>query len=90
MLRALTGSGQIRVNSKHHQAVDKPGRDVVVCARCPDDGIAEAIYVRNHPFAVAVQWHPEWLVWLYPEHLAIFKALVRAAKGEFTIAEAFS
>ncbi|MGU0043378.1 gamma-glutamyl-gamma-aminobutyrate hydrolase family protein [Escherichia coli] len=28
-------------------------------ARSPD-GLVEAVSVINHPFALGVQWHPEW------------------------------
>ena len=34
----------------------------------------------DHPFGLAVQWHPEWLVDIESE-LAIFKAFVDAAAG---------
>ena len=47
------------VNSTHHQAVNHPGPFSVI-ARAPD-GVTEAIALPGHPFAVGVQWHPEWL-----------------------------
>ena len=46
------------VNSTHHQSVEKPGPFSVI-ARAPD-GVIEAIALPDHPFAVGVQWHPEW------------------------------
>mgnify|MGYP003349927482 FL=1 len=48
-----------RVNSTHHQAIDRPG-SLSVVGRAPD-GIIEAVIVKDHPFAIGVQWHPEWL-----------------------------
>lgn len=48
------------VNSWHHQAVDRPGRGVVVTGRT-SDGVVESIGVEGRP-AVGVQWHPEWSV----------------------------
>jgi putative glutamine amidotransferase len=58
-LAELSGAGRKVINSSHHQAIDRPGDGVVVTARCPDDGIIEAIELPGHPFAVGVQWHPE-------------------------------
>ncbi|MCD8339274.1 MAG: gamma-glutamyl-gamma-aminobutyrate hydrolase family protein [Burkholderiales bacterium] len=79
ILRDIMGSSKIMVNSRHHQAVDKPGKNVAIIARSTTDGIAEALVVLKHPFGLAVQWHPEWLVWDRPEHLALFKALINVA-----------
>lgn len=45
------------VNSFHHQAVDQPGRDVVVTGRA-SDGVAESFEVAGKPI-IGVQWHPE-------------------------------
>ena len=47
------------VNSLHRQAV----ADVRACARVEArtaDGVVEALSVPGHPFALGVQWHPEW------------------------------
>lgn len=48
---------RIRVNSFHHQAVDRLGVGVVVVGRAPD-GTPEAIEVGGTS-AIGVQWHPE-------------------------------
>jgi putative glutamine amidotransferase len=50
----------LEVNSSHHQAVDRVARGWRVSAVAPD-GIIEAIEAPGHPFALAVQWHPERL-----------------------------
>jgi putative glutamine amidotransferase len=34
--------------------------DFTVEARCPDDGIVEAIRWRGPSFVAGVQWHPEF------------------------------
>jgi putative glutamine amidotransferase len=67
------------VNSFHHQAVDELGQDLVATAWAPD-GTIEAIEDRRHPFLLAVQWHAETLVDA-PSQLALFRALVEAARG---------
>ncbi|MFD5226442.1 gamma-glutamyl-gamma-aminobutyrate hydrolase family protein [Microbacterium sp. NPDC058342] len=46
-----------RVNSFHHQAVDLPGRGVIVTGWAPD-GVPEAIELEGSP-VLGVQWHPE-------------------------------
>jgi putative glutamine amidotransferase len=50
----------LEVNSSHHQAVDRVASGWRVSAVAPD-GIIEAIEAPGHPFALAVQWHPERL-----------------------------
>lgn len=46
------------VCSWHHQAVDRLGSDLTAVA-WSDDGVVEAIEHREHPWCIAVQWHPE-------------------------------
>jgi putative glutamine amidotransferase len=48
-----------KVNSSHHQAVDRLGDGLEVEAWSSTDDIIEQIRLRNHPFALAVQYHPE-------------------------------
>jgi putative glutamine amidotransferase len=77
-LHELLGVKTLYVNSIHHQAcVVKPETGVVVSAMSPD-GIIEAIELPEHPFAIGIQWHPEYLTDAGP-HLNIFEALVTKA-----------
>jgi putative glutamine amidotransferase len=48
------------VNSVHHQAVKDLAPGFVVEARCPSDGMIEAIRKPGGSFMAAVQWHPEF------------------------------
>jgi putative glutamine amidotransferase len=48
-----------KVNSAHHQAVDRVADGFEVEAWCATDGIIEQMRLRNYPFALAVQYHPE-------------------------------
>jgi putative glutamine amidotransferase len=48
-----------KVNSAHHQAIDKLGDDLEVEAWAAHDGIIEQVRLRKYPFALAVQYHPE-------------------------------
>lgn len=50
--------GELTVNSSHHQGVKQLGRGLLAVARS-DDGLVEAIRLRDYPFLVGVQWHPE-------------------------------
>jgi putative glutamine amidotransferase len=47
------------VNSSHHQAVDRLGDGLEVEAWCETDDIIEQMRLRDYPFALAVQYHPE-------------------------------
>ncbi len=59
-LARLFGTERGVVNSVHHQAVDRVAPGCVVEARCPDDGIIEALRLDDAPYALGVQWHPEF------------------------------
>jgi putative glutamine amidotransferase len=69
----------LRVNSFHHQAVDRLGSGLRAVAHAPD-GVVEAIEATDHAFVRGVQWHAETLV-EQPAHLALFAELVDAAAG---------
>jgi putative glutamine amidotransferase len=48
-----------QVNSAHHQAVDSLGDNLQIEAWCANDDIIEQIRLRDYPFALGVQYHPE-------------------------------
>ena len=48
-----------KVNSAHHQAVERLGDELEAEAWSAHDGIVEQIHLRKYPFARAVQYHPE-------------------------------
>jgi putative glutamine amidotransferase len=56
------GISRATINSIHHQAIKDLAPGFVVEARCPDDGIIEAVRRRGPSFVAAVQWHPEFHV----------------------------
>jgi putative glutamine amidotransferase len=68
------------VNSSHHQSAHAIGDGLRIVARCPDDGIIEALEGTSPDhFVVAVQWHPERSVDDDEPSRAIFRALIKAA-----------
>jgi gamma-glutamyl-gamma-aminobutyrate hydrolase PuuD len=57
-LAGIVGTRELDVNSRHHQAVDRPAEDFIVTATAPD-GVIEALEARDDRWLIAVQWHPE-------------------------------
>ncbi|MDQ3849552.1 MAG: gamma-glutamyl-gamma-aminobutyrate hydrolase family protein [Actinomycetota bacterium] len=74
---ACLGAATVRVNSFHHQAVERLGDDLRPVGWAPD-GVVEALEVPGRTFAVGVQWHAESLV-ESPEQARLLAAFVDAA-----------
>jgi putative glutamine amidotransferase len=75
-------AAMLPVNSSHHQSAGVIGDGLRVVARCPQDGIIEALEGTSPDhFVVAVQWHPERSMELDQASPAIFRALVEAARA---------
>jgi putative glutamine amidotransferase len=58
-MEEIYGSGEIRVNSSHHQAVRQVGTGLRVAAIAPDGVIEGVEAIDSSWFCVGVQWHPE-------------------------------
>ena len=72
---------RIPVNSSHHQSADVIGGGLRISARCPEDGIIEALEgTASDHFVLAVQWHPERSVDDDEPSRAVFRALIKAAE----------
>jgi putative glutamine amidotransferase len=85
------GLARLPINSSHHQAIGIPGDGLHVSARCPQDGVVEAIEggqanslhaasstTPSH-FVLGVQWHPERTFVSDPASQAIFQRFVQEA-----------
>ena len=59
--KKFNSSKKIYVNSAHHQAIDKLGKNLIVDAKAPD-GIIEAFHHISHYYCMGIQWHPEFLI----------------------------
>ena len=81
LLLSLATGERVLVNSHHHQAVEKVGRDLIATAWTPD-GLIEAVEdTRPDRFALGVQWHPElgWQQDLFSQ--ALFERFIAATKA---------
>jgi putative glutamine amidotransferase len=67
----------LQVNSHHHQGLKDLAPGLRAVGYSPD-GLVEAIELPEHPFGLAVQWHPEWLTDMEPTR-RLFKGFVEAA-----------
>ena len=79
-LERIVGLREFEVNSRHHQTIDsrQVGGRLKPVAFAPD-GVVEAAEDTDGRFLLAVQWHPEDMI-DRAEHLALFQALVEAAR----------
>lgn len=75
-LASALSTGVCHVNSRHHQAVARVGRNLVVSATSPD-GVIEAIEAPAADFCIGVQWHPENF-WRSGEFRPLFDQFVAA------------
>lgn len=81
----ILGDCPMLVNSRHHQGVTDRELSPLVraCAYSPD-GIIEAIEAVDHPWALAVQWHPERKADPYANEPCrpLFARFIAASKAE--------
>ena len=83
-LGRLIQKDHLQVNSMHHQAIKDLAADFSVMA-VSEDGLIEAAEIKGKRFAWAVQWHPEHLYPVDPDHRAVLEAFVQAAKEYQTV-----
>jgi putative glutamine amidotransferase len=75
----IFGEPLLQVNSLHHQGIKALASGLKAVGFAPD-GLVEAIEIPDHPFGIAVQWHPEWLTDQLPMR-RLFSTFVEAASG---------
>jgi putative glutamine amidotransferase len=79
-LAEILGKTEATVNSSHEQAVDRPGKGLLVEA-VASDGTIEALRAEGAGFALGVQWHPEWRYAENPDSVALFRAFGAACRA---------
>ncbi len=75
----IMGRTQVNTTSGHHQSLKDIGDGLRVVGTAPD-GIVEAVEMPDHPWLVAVQWHPEVTAAKDETQQALFDELVEQAK----------
>lgn len=78
ILEGIVGSGELWVNSFHHQAVKKVGEGLKVVAKSRD-GLVEALEGEERQDLLFVQWHPEMMAEKDEAQQAILNWLVTRA-----------
>lgn len=77
-LRSIMNLEAVPVNSRHHQAVKKLGRNLKVSATAPDGAVEAMEFIDDYPM-LCVQWHPESLEDRFLPQRTIFNWLVKEA-----------
>ena len=73
----IFGETLLNVNSLHHQGLKDIAPGLLATGYAPD-GLVEVVEIPDHPYAVSVQWHPEWLTDQIPMQ-RLFKSFVDAS-----------
>ena len=76
LLHSLMGEDTAVGHVYHHQGIDQVADRLTVSAR-GFDGLVQGVEIKDYPFGVAVQWHPEENL----EDIRIFEGLVAAARA---------
>jgi putative glutamine amidotransferase len=76
LLHSLMGEDTAVGHVYHHQGIDQVADRLRVSAR-GFDGLVQGVEIKDYPFGVAVQWHPEESL----EDIRIFEGLVAAARA---------
>jgi putative glutamine amidotransferase len=77
LLQEILGQTEGKINSAHHQAIDRLGEGLIVNAKS-EDGIIEGIEWAegsDKPFLLGIQWHPERMFRFQLENSPFSKAI---------------
>ncbi|WP_020682864.1 gamma-glutamyl-gamma-aminobutyrate hydrolase family protein [Marinobacterium rhizophilum] len=77
VLHGVLGRERWRINSLHHQAIERLGEGLVVAARDLDNFV-QAVECEQGRLILGVQWHPEYLPYLAAQR-RLFRYLIDCA-----------
>ena len=78
-LAGIAGKMQVETNSSHHQAIEKPGKNLWVTGHASDGTIESVEWIGDSTWVVGVQWHPERM-FDDPFSLRLFGVFIAAAQ----------
>jgi putative glutamine amidotransferase len=82
-LETLNGADTGTINSSHHQAIDRPGKNLRVTVQAADGTIEGIEWNGDSNWVVGVQWHPERMVG-DPFAEKLFEDFVSAARAHLS------
>lgn len=77
LLAGIYGASEAKVNTLHHQGIDRLADDLIVEGRS-DEGLIEAARYSGDWWALGVQWHPERLT---GDHQRLFAEFRKVMSG---------
>ena len=77
-LHSILGVESGETNSLHREGVFNLPEDVVLAATA-EDGVIEAIEAKEHPFALGLEWHPEYFSEKPDPDFKILQAFIKTA-----------
>lgn len=77
MLYSIISKDKISVNSFHSKEVTKNERFKIVALA--EDGVIEGIELKDYPFCMGVQWHPELMLDTDINSVKIFEYFMKEA-----------
>lgn len=76
ILHGVFQQESIKINSYHHQAVDRLASGFTATMHT-DDGVIEAFEMNSNRYVMGIQWHPEMMTQNNPIYLSVFKDFVK-------------
>ena len=80
MLRKIIGHDTIKVNSVHNYHIAKTNKFTI--SGVSEDGLIEAIEIKNRKFIIGVQWHPEKIIDKDEPSRRLFDSFMNACKKQ--------
>lgn len=75
VLAGIYGAAEAKVNTLHHQGIDRLADDLVIEGQT-DDGLIEAARYSGDWWALGVQWHPERLEGDHQRVFSVFREVI--------------